>query len=118
MNNTNKITPEQKYEYILNSGDVGAAIIFLNKEVSFILNLLLFIKTCKNDKEFDNKISYLLKNVNKIRLEKIFKLKKYIKFYQFKAKKYYQKIIDIIMENKQFKYLELLQEIHKNSLPK
>lgn len=113
MNNNNRLSPEQKYDLIFNSGNIGAAILFLNKEVSIILKILSFIKMCKNDEEFDIKSKDILKDSNKIRLNKLLKIKKYLKFYQFKAKRYYQKLIDLILEHRQYVYLDILTQNSK-----
>lgn len=94
--NLKEKTPEKIYNDILNSGDIVKGILFLQEEIKAVNEISKFIKECNNDIEFEAKVGSILQIAKTIRFKKLIAIKDNIRFYQFKRKKYYKKLIQLL----------------------
>lgn len=91
-------TPEEKYNEILELGDVYSAIMLIKREIDITEEIYEFIKQCTSEEEFNEKIYEILEKIKIIRKKKLNVIKNSIKFHQFKRKYYYTKLYKLISD--------------------
>lgn len=66
---------------------------FLITEANNIINLETLLNQCKDDIIYDFNLPLMLKSLNKIRTNKLNIFKEHFSFWEFKKKKYFEKLL-------------------------